>query len=104
MNNKLNDLFDADKSLSEEGQAKRAEINIEDIEGIEVNLYNVYLVDMETGLAVSKVGNNLSEDDAEEMLNPGFLTKYYRLNYYEAGSDFDKRLEKDIEDLNGLKD
>lgn len=35
MNNKFNDLFDADKSLSEEGQAKRAEIKIEDIEDIE---------------------------------------------------------------------
>lgn len=98
MNNKFNDLFDADKSLSDDGQFKRSETKIEDVEHL--NLYNVYIIDKETGLAVSKIGNNLSEDEAEEMLNVGFLTNYYCINYYEAGSDFDKRLEKDIEDLN----
>lgn len=98
MNNKFNYLFDADKSLSDDGQFKRSETKIEDVE--DLNLYNVYIIDKETGLAVSKIGNNLSEDEAEEMLNVGFLTNYYCINYYESGSDFDKRLEKDIEDLN----
>lgn len=98
MNNKFNDLFDADKSLSDDGQFKRSETKIEDVEHL--NLYNVYIIDKETGFAVSKIGNNLSEDEAEEMLNVGFLTNCYCINYYEAGSDFDKRLEKDIEGLN----
>jgi hypothetical protein len=99
--NNLNDLFDADKSLSGEGQLKRSETKIKDLIK---DVYNVYIIDNETGLAVSKIGSNLSEDDAEEMLNIGFVTKYYCLNYYESGSDFDKRLEQDVENFNKLKD
>jgi hypothetical protein len=98
MKNK-NDLFNADKALSPNGKEKRSKTKIEDL-----TIYNVYLFDNETGNVLQKISSEVSEDEAEEIVSCSFDIPGKFFNYYEAGSDFDKRLEKDIEDLNGLKD
>ena len=102
-NYEFKDLFDADKSLSEEGQAKRADVKIEDIEGVEVNLYNVYLFDNETGNVLQKISSEVSEDEAEEIVSCSFDIPGKFFNYCECGTNSDKLFEKDLKKIKETK-
>ena len=61
-------------------------------------LYNVYIVECETGKGSVKIGSNLNERQVEKRVMTGLMriNENFFVGDYEVGSETDKRLEQDL--------
>jgi len=69
-------------------------INFKNMEKI----YNVYIIECETGKASAKIGSNLNERQANKRVMTGLMriNDNFFVGDYEVGSETDKRLEQDL--------